>query len=440
MTPGVVHLGLGAFHRAHQALVFEMLQNQYGAQWGVFSFAMTNAALAEQLVSNDYRYHVRIGDVDGTRWHFCHAIRQVGVTAQDRQKVIGAIAAPCTRWVTLTVTEKGYTPALAQILVDGLRARWQSKQAGVTIASCDNLHQNGDRLRALCKAVCADQADLWTWVEACCTFPNSMVDRIVPATTPDLVQACAQATGVVDRAVVATEGFWEWVIEDRLAVPADAALLRGAGVQVVADVTPYELAKLNLLNGSHSALSCLGALLDLETVDQVMAQPDLKAWIEALMMQDLGFGLQREDWPAYAQSLVRRFANPTLAHRVHQICNDLSQKIAQRWQAPILRARGAGRMPVQLAMAAALAIRYWQGSSESGRTYTMQDPGSGDIHSQAAALAHDPRQAVQALGRMESLWGPRLSQDEAWLKTIEDSLQSIQKLGIRQALGRLLSV
>ena len=439
-VPGVVHLGLGAFHRAHQALVFETLQERYGSQWSVYAFSMRNPAVAEQLAANHHRYHVRVSDGSGTRWKLCTGIGQVAVVAQAPQKLVAAIADAHTRWITLTVTEKGYTSDLANLLVKGLHARCKARHAGLTIASCDNLHKNGDHLRALCQAASVDQPALWDWIAFSCTFPNSMVDRIVPATTPALVQACEQATGLADLAAVSTESFWEWVLEDRLVNPDDAAVLRSAGVQVVADVLPYELAKLNLLNGSHSALACLGALLDIETVDQVIAQPDLSAWVEALMLEDLGPGLTRQDWPAYAQSLLRRFANPTLSHSVHQICKDLSQKIPQRWQAPILRARRAARMPVQLAFAAALAIRYWQGASESGQTYTMEDMQALDMHWLAKRHAGNATESVRTLGRLANLWGSELAQDEQWLETVRDLLQSIQDHGIRQTLSQLKPV
>jgi fructuronate reductase len=433
-TPGVVHLGLGAFHRAHQALVFEALHDQHGHAWAVLAVSMRDPTLAKQLAVQQFKYHVRIGDASGTHWRSCHGIVQTAVAAQEADRVVQAIAAAPTRWVTLTVTEKGYTPELAGLLVEGLQLRWQAKRSGLTIASCDNLSHNGDRLRALCQQAAEGQPALWDWVDAHCTFPNSMVDRIVPATTPALIDACAQATGVADSVAVAAESFWEWVLEDRLAEPADADLLRSAGVQVVPDVAPYELAKLNLLNGSHSALACVGALLGIETVDQVVADPALRAWIEALMLQDLGPGLARQDWPSYAQALLRRFANPTLGHRNHQICSDLSQKIPQRWQAPALRARGAGRVPEQLALSAALAMRYWQGVSESGQTYAMNDPQGQELHRLAQQHAGSAQGCVQALGRLTQLWGKQLIDDQPWLDAVQHALRSLQTLGVRQTL------
>lgn len=433
-SPGVVHLGLGAFHRAHQALVFEALKDQHGSPWSVLAVSMRDPTVATQLAAQQFSYHVRIGDASGAHWRTCHGIVQTAVAALERPRVVQALGAPQTRWVTLTVTEKGYTPELAALLVEGLQARWQANRPGLTIASCDNLSHNGERLRALCQQAADGQPGLWHWIEAHCTFPNSMVDRIVPATTPALVAACAQATGLADPVAVATESFWEWVLEDRLADPADADLLRSAGVQVVAAVAPYELAKLNLLNGSHSALACVGALLDIETVDQVVADPELRAWIEALMLQDLGPGLVRQDWPSYAQALLDRFANPTLGHRTHQICSDLSQKIPQRWQAPVLRARHAGRVPAQLALAAALAIRYWQGLSASGQPYAMNDPQAQDIHRLAQAHAGDAVRSVHALARLPSLWGDVLCHDQIWLEAVRLALQSIHTLGVRQTL------
>lgn len=436
-APGVIHLGLGAFHRAHQALVFDALRRSHGGQWSVLAFSMREPRVAEQLAGNRFRYHVRMGDAQATRWLACHGITQTAVLARDPLHLVRSMATPQARWVTLTVTEKGYTNALAALLMAGLRERWRAGLGGLTLASCDNLHNNGRHLRKLCERACEGEPVLWQWIQANCTFPNSMVDRIVPATTPELVEDCRRAVGIADPVAVATETFWEWVLEDRLAHPGDADVLRAAGVQVVDDVAPFEVAKLNLLNGSHSALACLGALLGIDTVDQVVAQNDLRDWIEALMLEDLGPGLQRQDWPTYAQALLRRFANPTLGHRTHQICNDLSQKIPQRWQAPILRARAMGRIPQHLALAAALAMRYWQGKRESGVAYSMQDPQASEVHRLALLHAGDVDATVESLGRLPSLWGEDLTRDRAWLEAVKCSLQSIRDKGVRASLNQL---
>ncbi|MEY4026755.1 MAG: Polyol:NADP oxidoreductase, partial [Pseudomonadota bacterium] len=151
-APGVVHLGLGAFHRAHQAMVFDQLLASGDTRWGIHGVGMTRPDLVNQLKAQDGLYAVRIADANGVKWQVPGALWRMNVAATERDAVVQAIAAPSTRWVTLTVTEKGYTPALGQLLLDGLRLRQQAGLPGLTIASCDNLQGNGHKLQALVKA------------------------------------------------------------------------------------------------------------------------------------------------------------------------------------------------------------------------------------------------------------------------------------------------
>jgi len=328
---GVLHLGLGGFHRAHQAMVFDALLRAGDARWAVTAVGMRQTTLADGLAARGGRYPVRVADAQGQAWHWVEAVRRTLVAARERDAVVRAIAEPALRWITLTVTEKGYGPELAALLVDGLRARRAAGGGGLTIASCDNLRDNGHALKRLVLEAAAelsgggaddapverpsDGLDLVAWITATCAFPNSMVDRIVPAPTLALQQqAQAELGPLADHALV-TEGFWEWVIEDRLHDPADAQVLRSAGVQVVDDVRPYEDAKLRLLNGSHSALAVLGVLAGWPTVDAFVADPLARGWLQGLMREELGPGLRRTDWPDYANALLQRFANPALRHR-----------------------------------------------------------------------------------------------------------------------------
>jgi fructuronate reductase len=395
------------------------------------------------------------------------SIRRTLVAARERSEVVQAIAHPGTRWVTLTVTEKGYGPALAALLVDGLRARRDAGRGGLTIASCDNLRDNGHALKRLVLEAAAaqpvggagdvragrpgDGPDLGAWIAASCAFPNSMVDRIVPAPTDAIQQqARAELGPEADHALV-TEAFWEWVIEDRLQDPADAALLRSAGVTVVDDVRPYEDAKLRLLNGSHSALAFLGVLAGWPTVDAFVADPVARTWLKGLMHEELGPGLQRADWPKYAEALLQRFANPALGHRTQQIATDGSQKIPQRW-APVLAARLQAGQPVEhLALAAAAWMRLWQGVAEDGAPITVSDPMADRLRELAAGHAADPAArhpadpaakhpadpaaTVRALGTLPEVWGDEPGRHEGWLVAVEAALRRLQTLGVRRCLA-----
>ncbi|MDO8388615.1 MAG: mannitol dehydrogenase family protein [Polaromonas sp.] len=437
-APGVVHLGLGAFHRAHQALVFDRLLQRGDTRWGVFGVAMRNSALADSLQAQDGLYAVQVASSSGSQWQLGGAIWQTAVAAREPARVIQAIAAPSTRWLTLTVTEKGYGPELGQLIVQGLAARHAAGLPGLTIASCDNLVGNGRQLQALCVAAARQLSPaLAHWVAGHCAFPNSMVDRIVPAATPQRLAAAREALGVADEAALGTEAFWEWVIERRFAEAGDAGGLAAAGVTVVDDVASFEDAKLRLLNGSHTAMACLGAVAGWPVIGECITQPAVRGFIHGLMTQEVGPQLARPDWPAYRDALLARFANPALQHSVHQIATDSSQKIPQRWPPSVLGALRAGLPVERLAFAAAAWMRYVRGSDESGQAYAMNDPMAGELQALALAHAGDAAASVQALGSLPAIWGEVLSKDQRWLARVTRRLDAIQRLGVLAALEQL---
>ena len=436
---GVVHLGLGAFHRAHQALVFDNLLQQGDGRWGVLGVAMRNEALALSLARQDGLYAVQIANSVGSRWQVGGAIWQTRVAAREPGTITQAIGAPSTRWVTLTVTEKGYGPALAGLLVAGLAIRHQLKLPGLTLASCDNLSHNGDKLQALCLEAAQDDALLAAWIAACCAFPNSMVDRIVPATTPERRCAAAAAIGVSDQAALGTEAFWEWVIEDKFADPADAAVLRRVGVNVVHDVAPFEEAKLRMLNASHSAMAVMGAVAGLKVISDCIAMPAIRQFIHGLMTVEVGPLLNRVDWRQYRDALIERFGNPSLLHNVHQIATDSSQKIPQRWIATVLQASALGRASPRLAFAAAAWMRYLRGVDDAGAPYGLNDPMATPLQSLALAHTGDAQASVMALGTLVPIWGATLVADAAWLACVARELHRINTRGLLNALTELNS-
>ena len=430
-APGVVHLGLGAFHRAHQALVFDRLLTGGDSRWGVLGVAMRQPALAQALATQDYLYSVQTASAQARSWQVCGAIWQSCVASESPQTVVQAMAAASTRWVTLTVTEKAYTPALAALLVQGLRARRAAGLGGLTVASCDNLSGNGRQLRALCLAAAAEQPDgLADWIAARCAFPNSMVDRIVPAASSVTSAEAAQALGVADQAALRTEAFWEWVIERNFVDETDAATLSAVGVQVVDEVAPFEEAKLRLLNGSHSAMACIGALAGLPVISDCIAQPAVHRLVHGLMTSELGPLLRRPDWPDYRDALLQRFANPTLQHSVHQIAMDSSQKISQRWVPSALAALQAGLPVERLAFAAACWLRYCRGMDEQGRDYALADPLAENLTALARAAGDDLDTLVATLGCLPAVWGAALPAHPGWLPRVRHWLGRIQAEGV----------
>ena len=438
-APGVVHLGLGAFHRAHQAMVFDQLLAGGDLRWGIHGVGMTRPDLVNQLRAQDGLYAVRVADGQGVKWQVPGALWRTSVATSERDAVVQAMAAPSVRWVTLTVTEKGYTPALAQLLLDGLRLRQQAGLSGVTIASCDNLQGNGHKLQALVKSATMPQdADLLSWLDAHCAFPCSMVDRIVPAATPEVLAAAQETLGQSDHCALSTEGFWEWVIEDRLADPADAALLQSAGVRVTADVHSFEEAKLRMLNGSHSAMALIGAVTGRPFIASCIGVDHIRSFVYRLMSREVSPHLSRSDWADYRDALTARFGNPYLKHSVHQIATDNSQKIPQRWPPSVLGQIAQGASFEHHALAAAIFLRYTLGVDEQGQAYTLNDPQAESLMALGATQRTAPEVCVHALLQREDLWGNALPGNAAWTARVTHWHQQVLLHGVDAAIQQLL--
>lgn len=409
VRPGVVHIGLGAFHRAHQVPVFERALAAGDRRWGIIGASLRSPDTRDALAAQDHLYTVVERDGGGARFQVVGAVLDVLVAPEDPAALVGALASPDTHLVTLTVTEKGYWlhPATGALMIDaspiaaelnaldrpttavgflvaGLAARRLAGLAPFTVMSCDNLPGNGDRLRGAVLTVARhhDPA-LADWIACHGAFPNTMVDRIVPATTPDAIDAFTAATGVEDRALVTAEPFHQWVIENRFAGPCpDFAAL---GAQLTDAVAPWEAAKLRLLNGAHSALAYLGGLAGLTFVHDAVGRPPFRAyldrfWREAMSTLSPPPGLDSE---AYCNGLIVRFGNPVLAHRLRQIAQDGSQKLPQRLVAPLLARHGAGLPSPALALAIAGWMRWVERELGPG-----EDPLSGELR--RAARAADP--------------------------------------------------
>jgi fructuronate reductase len=417
--PGVVHLGLGAFHRAHQAMVFDQLLREGDMRWGIHGVGMTQPGLVNKLRAQDGLYAVRVAGTNGIEWHVPGALWQTSVATTERQNVLNVIAAPSTRWITLTVTEKGYTPALAQLLIDGLRLRQAAGQAGLTIASCDNLQGNGHKLKAILHATASSQdAELMTWIDARCAFPCSMVDRIVPAATDEVAAAAKEALGMQDECALSTETFWEWVIEDNFVDPSDAALLSRCGVRVTSQVHSYEEAKLRMLNGSHSAMALMGAITGRAHIADCIGSDHIQEFVHRLMTQEVAPHLSRSDWADYRDALIQRFGNPYLKHSVHQIATDSSQKIPQRWPPSVLGQMAKSQSFEHHALAAAVFLRYTLAKDEQGKAYALNDPQAESLMAIGANQATEPHACVCALLAREDLWGKELAASEAWLDRV----------------------
>ncbi|MDJ0978186.1 MAG: mannitol dehydrogenase family protein [Erythrobacter sp.] len=366
---GIVHFGIGAFHRAHQAWYTDLAMDAGDRGWAISGVSLRSAAVADQLNPQHGLYTLteRSGENAATR--VIAAVREVLVAARDRDAIIARVASPDCHIVSFTVTEKGYARSgagtldlsLAQksfypLLSEALERRRGAGLPGVTLLCCDNLPDNGRTLEQLMAQWTAARApDLDEWIAQHCTFPSSMVDRIVPRSTGEDRTWLAERLGVEDDGAIFTERFSQWVIEDRFAGPRPAWEQHGA--QLVSDVAPYETAKLRMLNGAHSFLAYCGLQRGHAYVHEAMADAELGAMARSLMLEEAAPTVDAapdQDLNGYAAELLERFRDPALRHRLDQIAMDGTQKIPQRWLDTIAwhASRGSDAPAIRQAFAA----------------------------------------------------------------------------------------
>ncbi len=363
LRPGILHLGIGAFHRAHQAVYTEEAIEQAGGDWGIVGVSMRQATVATTLAEQDGLYTVETRDADAA-YRVVGCVRRTMTLPLQPDEVAASIADPAIHIVTLTVTEKGYCltetgldGAHADIIHDldnpdrprsaigaltaGLRRRFQAKGGPLTVISCDNLTGNGPRLAAAAIEF-AERLDpmLARWIRDEIAFPETMVDSIVPATDAGSRARVEAALGLQDHASVQCESFAQWVIEDRFAGPRPA--WDKVGVEIVGAVQPYRQLKLHVLNACHSALAYLGLARGHDYVRQAVADPELAAFLDALIAEEVAPALPDLAVAEYWATTRKRFANPAIDHRLDQIAQDGPFKLAQRVFPLILANRAAG--------------------------------------------------------------------------------------------------
>ncbi|MGJ7567152.1 mannitol dehydrogenase family protein [Variovorax sp. GB1R11] len=407
LQAGIVHLGVGAFHRAHIAVVNEAaLHASSDLRWGTVGVSLRAADTRDALRPQGGLYTLALRDAadDGTPREVLQVVGNlldVRVAPEDPRTVLERIAHPDTRIVSLTITEKGYhhDPATGALRLDApdivhdlahpasprtmpgfvvhaLALRRARGLAPITVLSCDNLPANGDTTRGIVLAFAqAVDAGLRDWIDTRCTFPNSMVDRIVPRTTDADRERISTRLGVEDAWPVIGEPFLEWVVEDRFANGRPDWTKGGA--RFVEHAEPFERLKLRMVNGSHSALAYLGAMAGLRTVDRAMAEPALRNFIDVLMRDEIAPTLpamEGLDLDSYRARLLERFSNPALQHQTKQIAMDGSQKLPQRLLGTV-RDRLAAGLPIdRLALAVAGWLYYLRGVDETGTAHDIQDP------------------------------------------------------------------
>jgi fructuronate reductase len=464
---GIVHLGIGAFHRAQTAVFSDDALALDQGNWGICGVSLRSADVRDRLSPQDGIYTAVEKSPAGIRRRIIGSVREVLFLGDQREQVETRLAAAETRIVSLTITEKGYChdPATGKLnfrhpdvvhdlahskqpqsavglIVAALDARRRSQGGALTVLCCDNLPHNGTLVRGLVLAF-AEARDpvLARWIEEHASFPSTMVDRIVPATTDADIADNDTALGMHDAAPVMHEPFKQWAIEDHFV--AGRPRWEKAGAELVDDVAPFEAMKLRLLNGSHSAFAYLGFLAGHAFIYQVAAQPDFVAFMRRLMADEVVPTLtvpRGVDVGAYQQALITRFGNPALPHRTQQIAMDGSQKLPQRLLGTVRDNLNAGRHIDMLALAVAGWMRYVSGRDEAGNAIKVSDPLADEFARIAAdSGVHDggePAALARGLLGIRAIFGDDLPADQRFAGRVSTWLTSLFAAGAARTVAQ----
>ncbi len=466
LVPRIVHLGFGAFHRAHQAVYADILAAEHGSDWG---YTEVNLIGGEQQIAdlkNQDRLYT-VAEMSADAW----TARVVGVVknalhaqVDGLETVLAAMCEPQVAIVSLTITEKGYchSPATGQLMLDHpaivadlqnpqqpksapgviVAALARRKAAGLpafTVMSCDNMPENGHVMRnVICAYAQAVDAGLAAWIAQNVTFPSTMVDRIVPAMTAETLDKIEQLTGVRDPAGVACEPFRQWVIEDNFV--AGRPEWEKAGTELVADVLPFEEMKLRMLNGSHSFLAYLGYLSGYQHINECMEDEYFRRAARALMLEEQAptLNVTGVDLTRYADMLIARYSNTGLRHRTWQIAMDGSQKLPQRMLDSVRWHLVHHHRFDLLALGVAGWMRYVGGVDEQGNRIDVSDPLL-PVLQNAVMQSAEGEARVKALLGVEAIFGNELPHEPLFVAQVTQAYLSLLENGAKATVARYIS-
>jgi fructuronate reductase len=447
---GVVHFGPGAFHRVHQAYYFDKAL-ETDPRWGICEVALHSTGVRDALLPQDGLYTIAVLDTQSD-FRVIGSVQDVLVAHESPQAVIRHLADPAVHLITATITEKGYClrsdggldmtnadiahdlqqpeqpRTFVGYLAEGLRQRRERKLPAPNILSCDNMIDNGKRLRrAVVEFAGQRDPELARWIDAEVTFPCTMVDSITPATNDALKARVTERLGVTDQWPVQREFFTQWVIEDvmRGPLPDWSAL----GVHVSNDIGGFERAKLRLLNGAHSTLAYIGSLAGLETVSQAINDPALHGFVRTLMQEDIlpsltaprGLVLQQ-----YIETLLQRFRNPEIRHLLAQIAWDGSQKLPFRLFGPITEALAAGRRIDRLCMPIAAWFHFVRRKAAQGER--VNDPLAQELFDIGTACSGDATHDVAAFLALSKVFPSALTSDNRFQSGLRSAYQALNSV------------
>ncbi|SPF81778.1 mannitol dehydrogenase family protein [Pseudoprimorskyibacter insulae] len=458
---GIVHIGLGAFHKAHQAVYTDDALAASGGDWRIIGVSLRSPAPAEELTPQNGLYTVLERSASGTRARVIGAMAAAYCLTADRDAVLTALTAPETRIVSITVTEKGYGldratggidrthPAiaadlanpeaplgLAGLLVWALARRRAAGIAPFTVLCCDNLPDNGPLVRGLLVDFARHTApDLAEFIAQDVAFPATMVDRITPARGAETAALVADLTGHDDKAAIECEAFRQWVIEDHF--PTGRPTWEAGGAIFVQNVSPYEDMKLRMLNGTHSMLAYSGFLAGRKYVRDVMADPALAALVRRHLAAAAATldPLEGVDFSQYARDLEERFRNPHLGHETYQIAMDGTEKMPQRIFAPAVIAQDRGQSLEAFAFATAAWLRYTLGETDDGQPYALRDPREAELRFDGSRA--DAKAVLDHVFALPGLMPEALRDCPNWRDAVQRHLAWLLDRGVAVAIQDL---
>lgn len=461
LTAGIVHIGVGGFHRAHQAMALDSLMNEGLAQdWAICGIGLLEGdrKLATVFDEQDCLYTLMLKHADGHReTRVIGSIIEYLFAPEDPEAVIEKMASPQIRIVSLTITEGGYNvdlngdfdadaPAVVADLATGavpatvfgfvteaLRRRRDRGIPPFTVMSCDNIQGNGHVASKMFTAFARlKDAELGEWISENVRFPNTMVDRITPVTSTEDIAEIAQITGLTDAWPVVCEPFFQWVIEDDF--PLGRPAYEEAGAQIVDDVEPYELMKLRLLNASHQGLCYFGYLSGYRFAHEAMADPAIPAFLFRYMHREATPTLRPVpgiDLDQYIGTLIERFSNPEVRDTLARLCAESSDRIP-KWLVPVVRAQlqAGGEIECSAAIIASWA-RYAEAVDEAGEPIVVVDA----LRDELVAIAQTQRSDETAFIRNRKLFGD-LADNQRFVDAYLAALHSLFEVGANATVRR----
>ncbi len=452
LTPSIVHIGVGGFHRAHLAVYVDRLCRAGNSDWAIVGAGVMSgdAKMAEALGSQGHLFTVVERSADGHNATVVGSMVDYILAYPDPQPLIDKIASPETQIVSLTVTEGGYpvddatgefdpdSPNAAPgsafaAIIDGLAKRMSDGVGPITILSCDNVMGNGDVAALATKSMAAATSpDLAGWIEENVSFPNSMVDRITPATTDADRKWFADNVGIEDAWPVVCEPFIQWVIEDDYA--GDRPPWETLDIIVTEDVRPYEHMKLQLLNAGHAVLGFAAHLFEIELVHDGMADPDVLSFVRAFLDREAKTALDPVagmDFDAYIEVLLERFANPQVRDQILRLAMDGTSRLP-KFVLPTLRTHLANGGPTELT---ALFLATWcqclTGVSDAGNTIELgPDPLLDRAKEKALASLERPAAFLE----LEPVFDDVIRADETFVAQFEAALRALRADGLRRTI------